>query len=218
MTMPEGKIYALEEEATTVGGTVMPNPLTLRANLGDCIKVNLKNKMKASRASFFAPGLAFNPKDSQGLNVGNNPGDQTIAPGESRTYTYYAHPANKETTSLVWDGGNVVVNPRNGLYGAVIIGPKDSQSRDPVTGADISQKNSWRADVIVDASLPRYWETKLPGCGPLFQDEDNIIGTAFMPYVQNVAGFTSVTTARNRTSFVRSKAARLARFPALRRG
>ena len=25
----------------------------------------------------------------------------------------------------MWDGGNIVVNPRNGLYGAVIIGPKD---------------------------------------------------------------------------------------------
>ena len=63
---------------------------------------NLKNKMKESRASFFAPGLAFNPKDSQGLNVGNNPGDQTAGPGESKSYTFYAHPANKETTSLVW--------------------------------------------------------------------------------------------------------------------
>ena len=193
MTMPEGKIYALEEEATTVADNIMPNPLTLRANLGDCIKVTLKNKLKASRASFFAPGLAFDPKDSQGLNVGNNPGDQTIGPGESRTYTYYAHPANKETTSLVWDGGNVVVNPRNGLYGAVIIGPKGSQYRDPVTGADISQKNSWRADVIVDASLPEnVGKRNYRDVALFFQDEDNIIGTSFMPYVQNVAGLTSV--------------------------
>jgi len=193
MTVPEGKIFALEEEATTVAGNVMPNPLTLRANLGDCIKVHLKNKMKASRASFFAPGLAFDPRDSQGLNVGNNPGDQTIAPGESRTYTYYAHPSNKETTSLVWDGGNIVVNPRNGLYGAVVIGPKGSQYRDPVTGADISQKNSWRADVIVDASLPEnVGKRNYRDVALFFQDEDNIIGTAFMPYVQNVAGLTSV--------------------------
>ena len=149
--------------------------------------------MKASRASFFAPGLAFDPKDSQGLNVGNNAGDQTVAPGESRTYTYYAHPANKETTSLVWDGGNIVVNPRNGLYGAIVIGPKGSQYRDPITGADVSQKNTWRADVIVDTTLSEnagkrnYRDVAL-----FFQDEDNIIGTAFMPYVQNVAGLTSV--------------------------
>jgi len=193
MTVPEGKIFALEEEAQAVSGTVMPNPLTLRVNLGDCIKVNLKNKMKASRASFFAPGLAFNPKDSLGLNVGNNPGDQTIAPGESRAYTYYAHPENKETTSLVWDGGNIVTNPRNGLYGAVIVGPRGSKYRDPATGADLSQKNSWRADVIVDLSLPENaGKSNYRDVALFFQDEDNIIGTSFMPYVQNVAGLTAV--------------------------
>ena len=193
MTVPEGKIFALEEEVTKVGGTVMPNPLTLRVNLGDCVKVNLKNKMAKSKASFFAPGLAFDPKDSQGLNVGNNGGDQTVAPGGSRTYTYYAHPANKETTSLVWDGGNIVTNPRNGLYGAVIVGPRGSQYRDPVTGEDLSQKNAWRADVIVDRSLSENaGKANYRDVALFFQDEDNIIGTAFMPYVQNVAGLTSV--------------------------
>jgi hypothetical protein len=193
MTVPEGKIFALEEDVTRVAATVMPNPLTLRANLGDCIKVNLKNKMKASRASFFAPGLAFDPKDSLGLNVGNNPGDQTIAPNESRTYTYYAHPENKETTSLVWDGGNIVTNPRNGLFGAVVVGPKGSQYRDPVTGEDVSNKNVWRADVIVDRSLPENTgKVNYRDVALFFQDEDNIIGTSFMPYVQNVAGLTAV--------------------------
>jgi hypothetical protein len=193
LTMPEGKIFMLEDEAARAAGTVMPNPLTLHVNIGDCVKVNLKNKMKASRASFFAPGLAFDPRDSQGLNVGNNPGDQTIAPGGSRTYTFYAHPDNKETTSLVWDGGDIVSNPRNGLYGAVVVGPRGSQYRDPVTGQDISEKNSWRADVIIDRNLPEnagkrnYRDVAL-----FFQDEDNIIGTSFMPYVQNVAGLTSV--------------------------
>jgi len=193
MSVPEGKIFALEEEVTKVAGSVMPNPLTLRANLGDCIQVNLKNKMANSRASFFAPGLAFDPKHSLGLNVGNNPGDQTIGPGESRTYTYYAHPANKETTSLVWDGGNIVTNPRNGLYGAVVIGPKGSKYRDPVTGEDLSTKNAWRADVIVDQSLPENaGKVNYRDVALFFQDEDNIIGTSFMPYVQNVAGLTSV--------------------------
>jgi hypothetical protein len=93
----------------------------------------------------------------------------------------------------VWDGGNIIVNPRNGLYGAIIIGPKGSQYRDPVTGADLSQKNAWRADVIVDASLPEnVGKRNYRDVALFFQDEDNIIGTAFMPYVQNVAGLTSV--------------------------
>ena len=78
-------------------------------------KVKLTNRMKEGRASFSAISLAFNPKDSLGANVGNNPGDKTVGPGENRTYTYYADPFIGETASLVWDWGNIVVNPRNGL-------------------------------------------------------------------------------------------------------
>ena len=115
MTNPEAKIYALEEDTAKVAGGCHPMPLTLRVNVGDCVKVHLKNKMKEGKASFSAIGLAFDPKDSMGANVGNNPGDQTIAPGAERTYTYYADPFTGETTSLVWDWGNVMTNPRNGL-------------------------------------------------------------------------------------------------------
>jgi hypothetical protein len=190
---PNGKIYVLEEEVTKVAGDFHPMPLTIRANVGDCIKVNLKNKMKESRASFSAISLAFNPKDSLGANVGNNSGDQTIAPGESKTFTYYADPFNGEISSLVWDWGNVMLNPRNGLFGAVIIGPKGAQYRDPKTGADISLKNSWEADVIVDRTIPGQEQRRnYRDVALFFQDEDNIIGTSFMPYVQNVAGLTGV--------------------------
>jgi hypothetical protein len=193
ITNPDAKIYALEEEVSKVAEGLQPMPLTIRANVGDCIKVNLKNKMKASRASFSAISLAFDPKDSLGANVGNNKGDQTIAPGESRTYTYYADPFLGEITSLVWDWGNVMLNPRNGLFGAIVIGPKGSAYRDPKSGADLSNKNAWAADVIVDRTVPgnetraNYRDVAL-----FFQDEDNIIGTSFMPYVQNVAGLTGI--------------------------
>ena len=77
ITNPDAKIYA-EEDAAKVSGGSHPMPLTLRVNVGDCVKVKLKNKMK-SKASFSAIGLVFDPKDSMGANVGNNPGDQTIA-------------------------------------------------------------------------------------------------------------------------------------------
>jgi FtsP/CotA-like multicopper oxidase with cupredoxin domain len=190
---PDAKIYVLEDEVATVAGGAHPMPLTLRVNVGDCVKVNLKNKLKTGRASFSALALAFDPKDSHGLNVGHNPGDQTIAPGESRTYTYYADPFIGEVTSLVWDGGNVLVNPRNGLFGAIVVGPKGAAYRDPKTGADLSAKNSWVADVIVDRTIPgNELRSNYRDVALFFQDEDNIIGTSFMPYVQNVAGLTGV--------------------------
>ncbi len=193
MVNPEAKIYTLEEDAASVASAVQPMPLTLRANVGDCLKIRLTNKMKQGRASFSAIGLAFDPKNSLGANVGNNPGDQTIAPGESRVYTYYADPFLGETASLVGDWGNVMTNPRNGLLGGIVIGPKGATYRDPKTGADISNKNSWIADVIVNRSIQGYeHRANYRDVALFFQDEDNIIGTSFMPYVQNTAGLTAV--------------------------
>ena len=51
---PEAKIYALEEDTAKVASGAHPMPLTLRVNVGDCVKVNLKNKMKEGKASFSA--------------------------------------------------------------------------------------------------------------------------------------------------------------------
>src|SRR5207249_11262533 len=65
---------------------------------------------------------------------------------------------------------------RSGLFGAVVVGPKGSKYRDPKTGQDISSKNSWIADVIVDRTIQgnenrgNYRDAAL-----FFQDEDNII-------------------------------------------
>ncbi|MEO5656627.1 MAG: multicopper oxidase domain-containing protein [Nitrospiria bacterium] len=189
-----GKVYVLDGEITAVkGGMLQPHPLTLRVNVGDCIKIKLTNKMAKERAGLHADMLAFDPKDSMGINVGNNPGDQTIGPGQSKVYTFYAHPEYGENGALIQDWGNVVQNPRDGLYGAIIIGPRGSKYRDPVSGADISLKNSWQADVIVDRSIPgnenrqNYRDFAL-----MFQDEDNLLGTSFMPYAQKVAGLTGV--------------------------
>ena len=190
---PNAKIFVLEDEVAKVSGDAQPMPLTIRVNVGDCMKVKLTNKMKESRASFSAFGMAFDPHDSQGVNLGNNGGEQTVAPGESRVYTFYADPFNGEGQILAWDWGNVNLNPRNGLFAGIIIGPKGSTYRDPKTGEDVSLKNSWVADVIVDHTIQgnenraNYRDVAL-----FFQDEDNIIGTAFMPYVQNVAGLTAI--------------------------
>jgi FtsP/CotA-like multicopper oxidase with cupredoxin domain len=191
---PSGKAYVLDDEASKVkGGMLKPHPLALRVNVGDCIKIKLTNRMAKERAGLHADMIAFDPKDSMGINVGNNPGDQTIGPGESRVYTFYAHPEYGENAALIQDWGNVVENPRNGLYGAIIIGPKGSKYRDPQTGEDITMKNSWQADVIVDRTIPgnedkgNYRDFAL-----MFQDEDNLMGTSFMPYGQKVAGLTGV--------------------------
>ncbi len=189
-----GKVYVLDEEVTRVkNGMLNPYPLTLRANVGDCIKIKLTNQMAKDRAGLHADMLAFDPKDSMGINVGNNPGDQTLAPGQSKVHTFYAHPEYGENAALIQDWGNVVENPRNGLYGAIIIGPKGSKYRDPVTGTDVTLGNAWQADVIVDRTVPgNESRTNYRDVALLFQDEDNLMGTSFMPYAQRVAGLAGV--------------------------
>src|SRR5579863_733017 len=190
---PAGKIFILEGEKSKVATGGQPMPLVLHVNVGDCIKVHLKNELKTSHASFSADMLAFDPKDSQGVNVGTNPGDQTVAPGGSKTYTFYAPPKYGETAALVWDWGNFINNVRDGLFGAIIVGPKGSKYRDPKSGEDVSLKNDWQVDVIVDRSVPENAaRSDFRDATLLFQDEDNIIGTAFMPYIQQIAGLTGV--------------------------
>ena len=192
---PGGKIFALKSEMAQVSsGGAQPMPLTLHVNIGDCIQVDLDNKLKAGRVSFHASNLAFDPGDSQGINVGYNEGDQTIGPGEQKTYTFYAHPEIGENAALIQDWADgTLEQQRDGLFGAIIIGPRGSRYRDPVTGEDISLQNSWRADVIVDRAIPgnrnraNYRDFSL-----YFQDEDNILGSSFMPYLQKIAGIASV--------------------------
>ncbi len=194
MKNASGKVFVLADEVSKVSSKdVQPMPLTLHVNVGDCVRIHLKNQMKQARVSFNAGNLAYDPKDSQGINVGNNPGDQTIGPGGKKTYTFYAHPEIGENAGLVLDFADPLKNQRDGLFGAIVIGPRGSLYRDPVTGADISMKNSWRADVIIDPTIPgndnraNYRDFSL-----FFQDEDNILGTSFMPYLQKTAGIIGV--------------------------
>ena len=194
MTNPNGKAYVLKSEVQKVSsGSLRPHPLTLRINSGDCLKVNLTNNMKEESAGMHIDMLAYDPHDAA-IAVGNNKGGAPIPPGGSKTYTYYAHPElGVMNSGLIRDWGNVLINPRDGLYGAVAIGPRGSKYRDPVTGADVSMANTWQADVIVDRSISenaRYDDYR--DAVLMFQEEDQIMGTAFMPYLQQTAGLVMV--------------------------
>ena len=67
------------------------DPLVLRANAGDCIKVTLTNRLNSSQghASFHIDLVSTNPQNSLGIDVGNNPERDRHAGGR-RTYAPYA--------------------------------------------------------------------------------------------------------------------------------
>lgn len=178
----KGKLYVLQEDkAAVLSGAKPPEPLVLHVSVGDCVIIHLTNETPAGPVSFHADMLAHDPRDSQGVSAGFNP-PQVVAPGETRTYTYFADPEVGETAALVRDWGNVLENPGLGLYGAIIIGPRGAAYRHPVTGEDMSLKAGWRVDVYPPAGPP-YRDFAL-----FIQDQDEIIGTHLMPYSEHVKG------------------------------
>ena len=191
---PKGKVYVLENEVQKVSsGSLRPHPLVLRVNVGDCMQVTLKNQMKTEDAGLRVDLLAMDPHDSMGVDVGNNKGGQAVKPGGKKTYTYYAHPQIGVNSALIRDWGNVLINPRDGLYGAVVIHPRGSTYQDTKTGADVTNGNNWEVNVIVDRTIPANAHRKnYRDAVLMFTDEDQIMGTSFMPYLQQTAGLTMV--------------------------
>jgi hypothetical protein len=87
-----------------------------------------------------------------------------------------------QTVALVRDWGDVLANPRLGLYGAIIVGPAGATYSDPLTGADMAGQAGWRVDVHPPGAAS-YRDFTL-----FFQDEDAVIGTHIMPYSEHVSG------------------------------
>lgn len=88
-----------------LAGKYTPKPLILRANVGDWLEVTLHNlwdpdrpvlyfnyptvplKLKhkpSARVSLNPQFLRYDPVCDSGINVGYNPKEQTVGPGESR--------------------------------------------------------------------------------------------------------------------------------------
>ncbi|MCE7987415.1 MAG: hypothetical protein DYG89_40120 [Caldilinea sp. CFX5] len=184
-----GKIYRLRaDKETQTSGSTAPStssgavePLVLHVNVGDCIIVHLTNDTKDGPVSFHADMLAGDPQSALGVEAGFNP-PQAVPVGQSGVYTYFAHPEVGETVALVRDWGNVLENPRLGLYGAIIVGPPGATYRDPVTGADLNGKASWQV-AVYPSNAPPYRDFTL-----FLQDEDPVIGTHIMPYSEQVRG------------------------------
>jgi len=166
-----GKLYVLSEDRAAIrAGRKPPEPLVLRINVGDCVVIDLANETSGP-ASFYAGMLAHDPRDIH-----------ATAPEARRRYTYFAHPEVGETAALVRDTADIFANVSRGLYGAIIVGPRGARYRHAVTGEEMSAKAGWRADVLTSTGPP-FRDFAL-----FLQDHDDVIGTAVMPYTEDVKG------------------------------
>ncbi|MEJ5376622.1 MAG: copper oxidase [bacterium] len=119
----------------------------------------------SNRVSLHPQLVDYDPRRGDGVNVGWNtsqpgfPADQTVGPGQSITYRWYAgvmelgkraggqdrkraRPREYGPIPLI-SGADVIKHPGQGLVGALIIEPRNSRYRDPVTGAALSRNRNY---------------------------------------------------------------------------
>ena len=181
-----GKIFVLAaDRAGVLDGSVRPEPLVLRVAVGDCIVVDLTNGTTGGPVSLHPDMLSFDPATSAGVAAGREPA-QAVAPGATRTVTWFASPEVGPTTAMLRDWGDVLRNPALGLFGAVVVAPAGSRFVDPTTGEDLAGRSSWDALVVPPAG-DAYRDFAV-----FLQDEDAGIGTHRMPYSESVSGVVGV--------------------------
>ncbi len=132
-------------------------PLILRARLGECVQINLTNRLTAAPRG--GPGFTDVPVITQpggvpsvsidlagvsydaaqgagGQAVGNNPTNVMVPPGATYTYRYFLDPLMGEGVRVFRSGGDSTQLTLHGLFGAVVAEPAGSTWLDPDTGAD----------------------------------------------------------------------------------
>jgi FtsP/CotA-like multicopper oxidase with cupredoxin domain len=175
-------LYSLtSDEAGILAGTKPAQPLVIRADAGDCLKVTLHNDLPTdnwtwtwgsgpTRAGFNVGNVLFNPQTSFGGAIGFDP-DSSVAPGGQRTYVYYV---DKEL------GTNLALNTANesswrqGAYAMVIAEPKGSVWDDPFTGKPL------QSGVFADIFRPD--GTAFREYATLFSDREPLLSHSIMDY------------------------------------
>jgi hypothetical protein len=164
-------------------------PFVLHVPAGTCFEVAFTNQ-RSVRSSFHLDMVQSTPASS-GVNAGFN-SEQTVAPGGSRTYRFYADSGRYETGLVSDYGGATAVanaagnfNPRvdpgrDGMYGAVEVAPAGSIFSDPVTGlpTDIGTQVD-----VHPPGKPAYRDFTV-----FLADQDPRIGQNTMPYPDDVDG------------------------------
>jgi hypothetical protein len=151
-------------------GKKQPEPLVLHVAAGECLNVRFTNGMATGRSSFHLSKLDSDIASS-GVNVGFNP-EQTVAPGESRSYRFYADTVKLGSATISDFGGTDT--GKQGLYGAVVVAPSGSSFFDPETGAakDVGTQ--------VDVNVPG--GTSYRDFTTILSENETQIGANFMPY------------------------------------
>ncbi|MFL5358275.1 cupredoxin [Archangium sp.] len=157
--VPQGFMYVLEEELPAVreqerrpwperaarGLHDEPiQPLVLRANLGECLRVHFTNRLGTGSASLRIEGLPATVS-ARGQARGFVPGT-SVPPGQGLTYVFsLPESASAEGLYLLHDSEEGGGREARGLFGALVLEPAGAVYRDASTGGPLRHGTGWEA-------------------------------------------------------------------------
>lgn len=154
-------------------------PLVLRARLGECVVINLTNKIvNAPRGgptgdpvitqpggvppvSIDLAGVSYDAAAGQGGQaVGNNSVNMAAPGGPAKQYRYFLDPLMGEGAKVFRSGGDSVQLTAHGLFGTLIAEDSGARWYEPVSGVEKTNDNNWSN-----------WEAMVdPAVGPTFRE------------------------------------------------
>jgi hypothetical protein len=173
---PTGKMYVLNRriaDVTAEENAPLPNrvsiglredaiqPLVIRANEGDCVKINFTNSASGGPYGVHIDGLSYE-SGSSGDAVGQNFASD-VPLGGTRSYVYYLpnDPA-AEGAHYMRPGPGARNAVQHGLFGVLVAEPPDSTYLNMSTGASLAGPNDsgsgWEASIVPGNGKPAFRE------------------------------------------------------------
>lgn len=145
---PEGRLFVLaEDEEDVLAGRKKPEPLFIRANVGECVDITFTNKLpetlgpsafqvltKTPFCGIHIHFVKFDPMASDGANTGWNY-FSGVERNKTMRYRWYVDTELK--TVFFHDHMHALQHQHHGLFGGLIAEPCGSKFQDPKTGNPI---------------------------------------------------------------------------------
>lgn len=155
--VPQGFMYVLEEELPAVreqerrpwperaahGLHDEPiQPLVLRANVGECLRVHFTNRLDSGSASLRIEGLSATVSSPARGFVPST----SVPPAQGLTYVFsLPESAEAEGLYLLHDAEEGGARETRGLFGALVLEPAGAGYRDASTGEPLRHGTGWEA-------------------------------------------------------------------------
>ncbi|MCY1078916.1 cupredoxin [Archangium lansingense] len=147
--VPQGLMYIVEEALPVLQAREhVPQPLVLRANVGECLVLRFTNRLATGPAALRIEGLRATVSGA-GQEGGFVPGT-SLPPGQSLTYVLpLPETPEAEGAYLLHDSGDGGEREVRGLFGALLLEPAGSVYRSATTGEPLPNGSGWEALIDV---------------------------------------------------------------------